>query len=259
MMMMIKAVFIALVGITFTGLVFHKKNRKRENKWENILSTIQSTDIEKILFIDLDNTLIAPSEYLGSDEWFYDELDKINSKNSERIAETKSELVEICSVVYRSIQFRTTEKCVKRVLETLRDDPNVKVYGLTARSMVDVTHQNLRDADIAGYFDKTPNYNLHLLGTGTEIAAACISDGIIFCKGNNKGIIVREWVPEECRNLEMFFIDDRLENLMDIQKEFPDKTYIKYSPRKQKCDRRKFLLAEIIRLLIGSRSRGADL
>lgn len=197
------AVFLIVVFSFCYGQIIEVKTIKEVTK------KLKNYDL--ILF-DLDNTIMEPTQQLGSDQWFYHhmkqyEMDGLDlQKALDRTLDDWHEIQAITKV-------KLVEKTIKNLIDNLQNK-NVFVMGLTTRG-VELSIPTIKQLDSLNidllktapkkdklYFDKGYFYNR----------------GILFANGMNKGKALKHFFKKiGFSPKSIIFIDDKEKHLIEVQ------------------------------------------
>lgn len=175
---------------------------------------------KRIVAFDLDNTLLMPTQLVGSDHWFKEHV------NREQIQTGDLELAKLNALkIYQSIQKKTKVKPVEpktaSIIHTLQsqeytEEQDYLIIGLTARNKdaLEDTQQQLLSLGI--------DFNV---GQLKGICLPCKSNpemglfnnGIMFAAFSNKGLAFKGLVEDlQLQVCDAFFIDDNERNVNDF-------------------------------------------
>lgn len=168
---------------------------------------------DTVIFVDLDNTLIMPSDQsaLGSDQWFHAMINHFvncglpSSSVMQRVIQMRNDL-------FNHINFKSVEETTSLVFKTLRNH-DIPCFIFTSRgsSVVDVTEDHLRSLllDVA--------LNLDFVICRQEHRAAYFKNGVIYCGGLDKGMVLRAFLEKyDVKKKRILCIDDNLKNLQAV-------------------------------------------
>lgn len=159
----------------------------------NIQSLLKSRKISfnTTIFWDLDNTVLQPSQELGSDQWFcgFHHLAKTKLGTNFKF----EYMIETYNAVQAHVVATTVEEKTIQIIKFLAA-AGIHQGFITARNheLKEITKNQLRSVGI------TPNKH-----------------PIIYCNGGDKGKILIQHLWHRPRHLIM--IDDKLENIVNIQ------------------------------------------
>lgn len=118
-------------------------DRIKDNLTEKVLSGIESWDellsiveahpsLFERVYIDLDDTVFTTKVYVGSEEWFRDEMHQYNKSTSSLRA---SKLSEEDRLIDNNLYRATEASLPERLAELKQQHPHIKIIGLTARDL----------------------------------------------------------------------------------------------------------------------------
>lgn len=187
---------------------------------------LKFTDISSynnILVLDIDNTLIKTTTFLGSDQWYSWQSHLIRSKHHTAIAKNQQQLNQIINHMYSYLNYELCENETPKLLSKFRKN-NFEIILLTARG--EHGHQHLinclKELDISKHLNNTFSSFENLEGV--------FKDGIIYCNGGHKGDILMNFF--ERNNYypgQILFIDDKLKNLNHVQESLPQTQIFLYT------------------------------
>lgn len=169
-----------------------------------------------LLITDIDNTLIAPAQELGSDPWFRKRL--THYKNN---GYGEQEALEKALVEWEGVQNITTvqlvEKTIPQILHSLQEKKFI-IIGLTTRSLnlANRTIQQLQSVDIDLNLTAPSRDDIFL----TTPHPILFRKGILFTSGSHKGVSLRKlletlnYFPEK-----IVFINDKGSHLKPLEEE----------------------------------------
>jgi hypothetical protein len=171
------------------------------------------TNVEDLIIFDIDNTLIEPAQLLGSDQWFYNALQRAKKKLS------KEKALEVVLSQYFSIQhiskMQTVEKNTANIVQDLQNK-NKTVIGLTTRNldMLFCTIKQLKklqiDLNKTSISKETFFFNI---GNGV-----LYKEGIVFCDGTHKGHALFSLLDTIKYNPKrIIFINDKYSHIKQIE------------------------------------------
>ncbi len=214
---------------------------------------------DKLLVVfDIDNTLLANKQDLGTDQWFEWQLDLIKSGQlTHAVASDLAGLVAAQNTIYALGKMRETEDAASDVIATLHAQ-SIATIAMTARNIDsrDATIRELLTNDMefrttaigndAGFASSFLPYDIaHPESVGIsvgELAAWGINqakpisytDGIAMLGGQHKGAALRVLLQKTRSEFAaIIFIDDKLSNLEKVAQAFTQKpikmTTIRYT------------------------------
>lgn len=169
------------------------------------LSGIHKGDV---VVLDIDNTILEPTQTLGSDQWFEYLLEKNKQIDSETAFEnTRRDWIEVQKVTNVELVEQTTPKLV-RTLQA----KGIMVLALTARpeTLANVTAGQLR---VLGVEFKTYS------GFGSN--ETVYNSGVLYAGSKNKGLVLRDFFSQlNIKPNKLVFVDDKVKNVNNMDAEF---------------------------------------
>ncbi len=200
-----------LVCFLFLFTVFARAEIVEKPTMREALSTV---DADTLVVFDLDNTLIEPVQFVGSDEWFDERVKYHASKVEEKAKATDLAIVDWVRVM-KVTQVKAVEADTPVLIRALQEK-KIKIMGLTARpiSLSSTTHNQLDSVGID--LSKTPPAKTH-----EEILSkhrAELIDGIVFIGPHlEKGAVLRAFLRHEnLRPKRLVFVDDRVQHVNTV-------------------------------------------
>jgi len=175
-----------------------------------------ATDEQTIVVFDLDNTLVHPGQELGSDQWFsYMFKEKLASGMSR--PDVLTFILPLYYEIYDHIPLYPVEPEGPAILSTLQKK-GIKTVALTTKSLPLVARTQIQLKDAGFSFAPKGPFNCEL--TVQLEKPALLSHGIIFCNDNNKGpTLLKTLNTLNCIPKKIVFVDDKLSNLLDVEKD----------------------------------------
>jgi len=178
---------------------------------------------KNILVLDIDNTLIKTTTFLGSDQWYSWQSNLIMSKHHTTIAKNQQQLNQIINHMYSYLNYELCESETPKILSKFRQN-NFEIILLTARGEHGHQHliNSLKELDISKYLNNT--------FSSFEYLEAVFKDGIIYCNGGHKGDILKSFF--EKNNYypgQILFVDDKLKNLSHVKESLPQTQIFLYT------------------------------
>jgi len=173
------------------------------------------TNKNTLVIFDIDDTIMTPKIWPGSNTWLEHEIKRIQKKG----LEFEDALYLILPLYFSVHQF--TEDMMApldnspKLIKTLQKN-NIKTMALTNRSMpmLKITLKELQGIGID--FLKNSLYGQDLELSITHKGR--FSEGIIFCGNNDKGELLFQFLEKiGFRPEKIIFIDDKLKNVKSVQ------------------------------------------
>jgi hypothetical protein len=167
-----------------------------------------------LIIFDIDNTLLRPSQMLGSDEWFRYYLQKREAEMQDR-EEAFNEAVELLHGVYSATKVQPIDPCTSEVVRLLQDQGSM-VMALTSRDPA-VANLTIRHLSSLGMNMQTTAPSSETF-TLIDAPHALFSKGILFTRGKSKKNALTcffkqlGWKPQR-----IVFIDDRRTYLEEMK------------------------------------------
>lgn len=192
----------------FSSIIIESKSIK------DVLDYVK--DQRTLVVFDLDNTLFYPKQDLGGDAWF-SHLVKQKTSGGMSYEDAITAVLPVFFDVQNRLSLYPVEDETPFVLATLLEQKIVSL-GLTSRSLplMQRTHAQLKEAGLqltyTPIFDRDVSFDFN--------RPARLNHGIMFCNNVNKGTVLVH-VLHECdfKPTTVIFVDDRLNHLLEVQKE----------------------------------------
>lgn len=187
---------------------------KEINKIEEALSFV---DDKSLVFVDLDNTIMMPTQTIGSDQWYY-YMKNYYLKNGNSLERAK----ELVINDWQSVQLKTgvlpIENQTVTVIKQLQQK-SMRVIGLTARS-------KLRERTIEQVASIGVDFTINNQFNFTELkdtGGAVVRNGIIMGGGiEDKGLVMQSFLDMAGLNKKdiskIILIDDKHDNISSLAK-----------------------------------------
>lgn len=187
-------------------------------KLEQIIPAIDS---ETLIVFDVDNTLISPKGYFGSDEWFY-YLVKIKRFNGLSEKEATDQAVVAWNKAQQVIEVKTVEDSTLSIIQKFKSSGH-KMMALTARNF-DIYGDTLRQLRSVGIgfkdspvYDKAIRISKELLSSPED---AVFENGILFVgEHNDKGKVLSYFLKEiSFMPKKVVYVDDRMKHVQSVDR-----------------------------------------
>ena len=176
-------------------------------------------DQSTLVVFDIDNTLLRPTTYLGSDEWYYFLVNSYKLQGiEEREAHTKA--VATWNRTQYVIQAKPVETITPGIIGTWQQQ-GITVMGLTARStdIADITRKRLVSAGIDFTQRPLTKDSMHVaasdLGSQED---ALFKDGVFYVGlGNEKGSALSHILTKlAIKPTRIIFVDDKAHHTAEV-------------------------------------------
>lgn len=170
---------------------------------------------QKLLVLDIDNTILKSKSLLGSDQWYTWQSVLIKEKSSQAVAKNMKHLNKIINDMFCYLQYELCESDLPNTLSQFKKN-NVEVILLTARG--NKCHQSLKDTLLELGVSQYLNTSFSFSSSNST----SYQDGIIYCSGGHKGKILKSLLEQnKFQPEQIVFVDDKLWNLKRVQKIIP--------------------------------------
>jgi len=202
------------------------------NIWAIVVSHDSIQDVFKhcenegkkaLVLFDLDNTLIEPTEEIGSDQWFSGAVTYAKNKKKIQALDAVRKVLPLYYKLQDNVVLKPVEKITLNVIKSLKEKHIV--MGLTARSVPLVGQTTERLSKLGFSF----SYDTCFFQKKLSVDPACLKNGILFCGNNDKGEALFELLnflniyPEL-----VIFIDDKYANVEKLNNQFQDKKAVNF-------------------------------
>lgn len=172
-----------------------------------------------LLVLDIDNTILAPTQTLGSDQWYGAMVSQSKNKgNSE--AQAIAEVIPVWMKAQTSTQVLPIEKTTPRLIREIQKK-GILVMALTARptELSDVTLRQLKSIGIA--FPTTESFTYSHPGDADHTSVG-FHNGVLFVgPKNNKGVILSNFmVQAKLEPKQLVFVDDKVKHVTNMEEVF---------------------------------------
>jgi len=181
----------------------------------SMAEALGTVDEQTLLIVDLDNTVIKPTQTLGTDQWF-DHLVKQYVAAGDAVDDAINKAIAL----WTEVQKATAVVAVEDVTPALIKDAQTRgitVMALTARplDLIAATAKQLKSVGVD--FTQKP-----ILGHDLEIRAedtAKLAGGILFVgPKNNKGKVLIQFLQEiELTPKRIVFVDDKPKHVRNVE------------------------------------------
>ncbi len=173
---------------------------------------VRSTDI---VVLDIDNTILAPNQTLGSDQWFgYVVANYVKSGLTEKLA------VDSAIEDWLQVQNATAVQAVERTTPFLiraAQERGTMIFALTARPL-SLKHSTVRQLRSAGVGLKSP---VAKYSDGDSVE---LFQGVLFVgPHNNKGVVLAKFFEgHKIRPSRLIFVDDKEKHVKNMDAVFTE-------------------------------------
>ena len=198
---------------TLTGFNFANAAVYEIQTMPQILPTI---DKNTLVVFDIDNTILEPTQTIGSDQWGMNEIAKFKTQGlEERTAKDRG------VARFAQVQMRTAVQAVERQTPTLihyLQKNNIRVLALTARPL-NITQRTSQQLQSLGL-------NLSLTAPPANVTTSLGTEPVIYYQGllivgphNNKGQVLFNFIKNYVTApiSKIVFVDDKAHNVKDVE------------------------------------------
>ena len=191
--------------------------------WGEIIESTTMKDLEKyvdkntLLIFDLDNTIVAPAQTLGSDQWFEYNVKKYESRGLEKRAATDKS-IEDWSRVQNATAIKPVESVTPELIIRFQNS-GIKTMGLTARPP-ELAETTLRQLSTIGV-----NLNRNSVLTTTPLNPSNgdfrFQNGIVFLGPRySKGEVLVQFLKlNKLSPTKIVFVDDKEKHVKSVEAE----------------------------------------
>jgi hypothetical protein len=191
-------------------------------------ATVQLEPEDVIYVFDIDNTVLALNQNLGSVQWFrWQQKLILDNVEKNRVADTVDELLNKQGLIYKISSAHTPEMTTtEQVLELQRAGHPVLYHTSRNTDVRDITERDLKKNNLLpliktigpqnGYAGKFL-YNADLKNQ----RAVSFQDGIYMTAGQDKGIWLQLLLEKTATKVKhIVFVDDEIKNLQNVERVF---------------------------------------
>lgn len=189
--------------------------------WGEILETQQFQDLKKhtdpqtLILLDIDNTIMEPTQQLGSDQWFQHRVQRYKKKGLDSSDALETALAEWMAI-QNVTKMRLVEPSTAEVIHKLQNE-GYTIMGFTTRGLglsTRTIHQ-LKSLGVDLSRSAPIQEELHYMnGEGV-----LYRKGILFTAGSHKGTAFTKFLDlAELSPKSVAFINDKESNLLPVQK-----------------------------------------
>ena len=202
----------------------------------NFRDVLPHIDDKTLLILDLDNTIMEPDDYLGSDQWFTALMGHFIQKEEMSQGEALSIVLPKYNEAHRTATVHAVEESEEGAKGTVAiikylQTRNIPIIGLTARGG-DCMGYALRQLESIGVnLSLTSLHRDRMFKDKFDAdAPAVYMSGILFCDGpQNKHKILARYLsnvrsanPDFKMPSKIVFVDDKLKNVTDVERAVAD-------------------------------------
>ncbi|MFZ3229419.1 MAG: DUF2608 domain-containing protein [Pseudobdellovibrio sp.] len=221
--------FITIFVIPFFCLASGKVDTLKIEDIEKVaLEKIASVGSENVLVIyDIDNTLLAMNQDLGSDQWFNWQADLVKAKKFKfAAAKTFNDLLALQKKLFALSSMHPVQKDTSEIVKRIQQQ-KIQSIVLTSRGVElrSDTERELKKANIdfsKSAFGPANGYAETFFIEGDESSKPIsFMNGIIMGSGQNKGKVLKAILQKaEIKFKVILFADDTVSNIENIENEF---------------------------------------
>ena len=171
-------------------------------------------DKETLVLLDIDDTLLIPTQTLGTDVWFMDRL-----KNHAENGKSKEEALDKALAEWEAVRHLTNVKLVETTTDSVvreLQDHQIAVMGLTTQGLALATRtvNQLKSLSI-DLVRTAPCEKEHFIFNEQSIL---YRRGILFTSGTPKGVALMKLLKKiDYHPKKIVFINDKKTHLMDVE------------------------------------------
>jgi Protein of unknown function (DUF2608) len=171
-------------------------------------------DPETLVIFDIDNTLMEPSQTLGSDQWFYHRIESFKAKGMDQQSALEKSLSEWMSV--QSItKVKVVEEGTVELIKRLQNEGytvmglTTRGLGLSTRTIFQLDSLNINLTTTAPTHEEVFFMNNH---------GVLFRGGILFTAGTHKGVALAKFLHliEKAPD-NIVFINDKWSNIREVE------------------------------------------
>lgn len=201
-------IFVLFLAQTTWGAIVEIKTMNELTKY---------VDNNTLLIFDLDNTVVAPNQTLGSDQWYEYNVKKYEAQGLDKNAAVDRSLVD-WTRVQKITKIKPVEDITPGIILKLQNS-GIKTMGLTARPE-DLAEATVRQLSSIGVnLGRNPVTNIDILDPSN--GNFLFQYGIIFLgPKHTKGEVLVEFM--KLQNLtpkKIVFVDDKAKHVKSVEKE----------------------------------------
>ncbi len=187
--------------------------RQSHTTQEVLQWVVQYDTADTLVIFDIDNTILAPTQALGSDMWFYAYLHELREKMDKQ--EALHHAVSLLHQIYERTQVKLIEENTPAVIETLQRNGH-SVIALTTRSrqMADCTIRHLHSLGI----DMTKTAPTPDTAAFADMPRVLWKEGVVLTSGEHKGKALLAFLHHcNIRPKAILFINDKESHIQEME------------------------------------------
>jgi uncharacterized protein DUF2608 len=200
----VKVLFLLLFAALFlNGKIIEAPNFSEIEKY---------VDADTLVLLDIDETLLVPSQTLGTDVWFRHEFEK-NKKAG--VSDPRDQTLALWEAIRHLTQVEVVEKGADRIVDKMQKQ-GIRIMGLTTQGLALATRTANQLQSL--YFDLTktaPSQEEIYFQNGREVL---YRKGILFTNGSAKGsALLKFFELAKIRPKRVVFLNDKQCHLEDVE------------------------------------------
>lgn len=168
-----------------------------------------------LLVIDVDDTLLVPTQTLGSDVWFVYRLEQLKAQSQDQNYALDRALAE-WEAVRHLTGMKIVEEGTDRLIASLQTK-NIALLGLTTQGLALATRtvEQLQAVGIDLSKGGFPQADVYFQNDGHGVL---FRHGVLFTSGTKKGRALQYLLDKmDCHPSRVVFINDKLSHLKDVE------------------------------------------
>jgi hypothetical protein len=197
-------------------------------KFQNITAYAEPNTL---ILLDIDDTLLIPTQTLGTDVWFMSRFEYHQARTTDRSLALDRALAE-WEAVRHLTNVKIVEEGTQAIIDEMQKD-NIVVMGLTTQGLALATRTVVQLKSLSIDLSKTaPSYLDHYYMNGRN--GVLYRQGILFTSGTDKGeALIKFFDTTGYYPKRVVFINDKQAHLEDVEKSMVQKniafTGLRYS------------------------------
>lgn len=203
--------------MSFLLMIFALQASTKVREIQSIKEIIDEISDDTLVVFDIDNTVIMPTDQIGSDQWYYFLVKKYQEQYGFCDQEAHHMAEEVWNMTQPFIDTKPVEPMTAPLITSLQGK-GTKVFALTARtfSIANITRKQLLSnaIDFAKSAPQAGDASLRINNNATY------EQGILFQgEGNDKGQTLVEFIKLlSLKPQKIVFIDDKEKNTDNVNK-----------------------------------------